>query len=154
MVDVLYLWAQSPKAVAASTGLVSAEQITKPEVPADDAGLDAWCEYPRQMVLWIDWQHDVEAWRGSVEDRLEGLEAITGLIPEILERLPAPTITPAHQNKVKYYVSQLSQSTGQHPATIYSTLYTAFNVPRYQELLEAEWEQVERRFQSQLERKR
>ncbi len=50
---------------------------------------------------------EVEAWRGSIEDRLEGLEAITGLIPEILERLPAPTITPAHQNKVKYYISQL-----------------------------------------------
>jgi hypothetical protein len=34
------------------------------------------------------------------------------------------------------------------------SLYTAFNVPRYQELLEAEWEQVEHWFQSQLERKR
>jgi hypothetical protein len=52
------------------------------------------------------------------------------------------------------YVSQLSQATGQHPTTIYSALYTAFNVPRYQELLEAKWEQVERWFQSQLERKR
>jgi len=55
---------------------------------------------------------------------------------------------------VKSYVSQLSQATGQHPAAIYSALYTAFNVPRYQELLEVEWEQVERWFQSQLERKR
>lgn len=153
VVDVLYAWAQSPKAVAAPAGLVPAEQITKPEVPADDAGLDAWREYHRQMVLWIDWQHDIEAWRAGVEDRLEGLEAITGLIPEILERLPAPAITPAHQNKVKYYVSQLSQATGQHPAMIYSRLYTAFNVPRYQELLEAEWEQVERWFQAQLGRK-
>jgi len=97
---------------------------------------------------------EVEVWRGGIENRLEGLEAITGLIPEILERLPAATITPAHQNKVKYYVSQLSQATGLHPATIYSALYTAFNVPRYQELLEAEWELVERWFQSQLERKR
>lgn len=54
VVDVLYTWAQSPKAVA-TTGLVPVEQITKPEVPADDAGLDAWREYHRQMVLWIDW---------------------------------------------------------------------------------------------------
>jgi hypothetical protein len=106
------------------------------------------------MAAVLEWQMEVEAWREGIEDRLEGLEAITGLIPEILERLPAPTITPVHQNNVKYYVSQLSQATGQHPATIYSALYTSFNVPRYQELLEAEWEQVERWFQSQLERKR
>jgi len=106
------------------------------------------------MAAVLEWQMEIEAWRGGIEDRLQGLEAITGLIPEILERLPAPTITPAHQNKVKYYVSQLSLATGQHPATIYSALYTAFNVPRYQELLEAEWERVERWFQSQLERKR
>ena len=96
---------------------------------------------------------EAEAWRSGIEDRLEGLEAITGLIPDILERLPAPTLTPAHQNKVKYYVSQLSQVTGQHPATIYSALYTVFNVPRYQELLEAQWEQVERWFRTQIEQK-
>ena len=46
------------------------------------------------------------------------------------------TITPAHQNKVKYYVSQLSQAAGQHPATIYGALYTVFKGLRYQELLE------------------
>ena len=84
--------------------------------------------------------------------RLEGLEAITGLIPEILERLPRETITPEHQNKVKYYVSQLSQLTGQHRATIYSSLYVAFNVPRYQELLESEWQQVEHWFEVQFAR--
>src|SRR5713101_9366906 len=72
VVDVLYTWAQSPKAMTASTGLVPVEQITKPEVPADDAGFDAWREYHRQMVLWIDWQYDIEIWRGSVESRLEG----------------------------------------------------------------------------------
>jgi hypothetical protein len=35
---------------------------------------------------------------------------------------------------VEYYVSQLSHAMSQHPARIYSALYTAFNVPRYQEL--------------------
>lgn len=50
VVDVLYTWAQSPKAMTASAGLVPVEQITKPEVPAADAGLmpganitDRWC---------------------------------------------------------------------------------------------------------------
>ena len=51
---------------------------------------------------------EVEAWHSGIEDRLERLEAITGLIPDILARLPAPNITPANQHKVKYYVSQLS----------------------------------------------
>jgi P22_AR N-terminal domain len=41
VVDVLYIWAQSPKALAAPAGLVPVEQITKPEVPADDTGLKA-----------------------------------------------------------------------------------------------------------------
>ena len=93
VVDVLYTWAQSPKALAAPAGLVPVEQITKPEVPADDAGLKAWREYHRQLVLWIDWQHDIQAWRGSVESRLEGLEEVTNLIPEILERLGPQTLT-------------------------------------------------------------
>jgi hypothetical protein len=53
------------------------------------------------MAAVLQWQMEVEAWRSGVEDRLEGLEAISGLIPEILERLPAPTIKPAHQHIVK-----------------------------------------------------
>ncbi len=154
-VDVLYAWAAAPQVrEAPSKKLVPSEPIVEPTRPAADASLAEWHEYYVRMAAVLEWQMEVEAWRGGIENRLEGLEAITGLIPEILERLPAPTITPAHQNKVKYYVSQLSLATGQHPATIYSVLYTAFNVPRYQELLEAEWERVERWFQSQLERKR
>ena len=151
-VAALYDWASSHKAVAAPANLVSSEPITEPTRPAPDASLDEWLEYHQQMVILLEWRRDVEQWRGDVESRLEGLEAITGLIPEILERLPRETITPAHQNKVKYYIAQLSKVTGQHPATIYSSLYTAFNVPRYQELLEAEWNTVEEWFKVQLER--
>jgi P22_AR N-terminal domain len=100
VVDVLYTWAQSPKAMAVPTGLVPVEQITKPAVPDDDADLEAWREYHRQMVLWIDRQHDVEVWRGSVEARLEGPEEVTNLIPEILERLGSQTLTADHQRTV------------------------------------------------------
>jgi hypothetical protein len=67
-----------------------------------------WHEYFVRMAAVLEWQMEVEAWRSGIEDRLDGLEAITGLIPDILERLPAPTITPANQHKVKYYVFQLS----------------------------------------------
>ena len=151
-VAALYDWASSHKAVAAAANLVSSKPITEPTRPAADASLDEWLEYHQQMVMVLEWRRDVEQWRGGVESRLEGLEAITGLIPEILERLPPETIIPAHQNKVKYYVAQLSKVTEQHPTTIYSSLYTAFHVPRYQELLEAEWQTVEEWFKVQLER--
>src|SRR5437660_5963560 len=73
VVDVLYAWAQSPKVTDPPATLVPAEQIIKPVPPADDAGLEVWREYHRQMVAWIDWQHAIETWRGSVESRLEGL---------------------------------------------------------------------------------
>ena len=52
------------------------------------------------MVRWIDWQQDIEAWRGSVESRLEGLEEVTNLIPETLERLGPQTLTADHQRVV------------------------------------------------------
>jgi hypothetical protein len=123
VVDVLYAWAQSPKAVVAPRGLVPAEQITKPEIPTDDACLDAWREYHRQMVLWIDWQHDIEAWRGSVESRLEGLEEVTNLIPEILERLGPHTLSSDHQRAVQKYVQQMHELTGKPYSTLYESLY-------------------------------
>ena len=82
-----------------------------------------------------------------VETRLESIETI---IPNILECLPPPTITLAHQNLIKYYISQLSKATGKSPATIYSTLYTAFQVPRYTDLREDEWGKIEVWFKKQL----
>jgi P22_AR N-terminal domain len=128
VVDVLYAWAQSPKTVATLRGLVPTERITKPEVPADDAGLVAWREYYRQMVLWIDWQQDIEAWRGSVESRLEGLEEVTNLIPEILERLGPHTLTPDHQRAIQKYIQHMHELTGKPYATLYESLKAAFGV--------------------------
>ncbi|MDQ6661992.1 MAG: phage antirepressor N-terminal domain-containing protein [Chloroflexota bacterium] len=151
-VAALYAWASSLKAAAVPTNLFPSEPITEPTRPTPDAAIEEWIEYHQQMAVVLAWRRDMEQWQGSIESRLEGLEAITGLIPEILERLPAPTITPEHQNRVKYFVSQLSQITGQHRGTIYRDLYIAFDVPRYQELLEAEWDRVERWFKGQFDR--
>ncbi len=148
-VAALFAWASTPRAIAAPTSLVPAEPITQPARPAPDASLPEWHEYYLRMAAVIEWQMEVETWRGSVEGRLEGLEAI---IPDILDRLPPTTITPAHQNQVKYYVQQLHQATGKHQAAIYSDLYTAFSVPRYQEIPEEEWDKVENWFQVQLQR--
>src|SRR5260370_14659770 len=104
VVDVLYAWAsQSPKVTDPPATLVPAEQIIKPVPPADDASLEAWREYHRQMGASIDWQQDIEAWRGSVESRLEGLEEVTDLIPAILERLGLHTLTNDHQRAAQNY---------------------------------------------------
>src|SRR5947209_19178902 len=40
---------------------------------------------------------------GSVESRLEGLEEVTNLIPEILERLGPQTLTSDHRRAVQKY---------------------------------------------------
>lgn len=146
--DVLYQWAATSR-TSATAALVPSEQVVKPAIPDQAASLEQWRDYHLKMAAFTDWQLTVEQWRGSIEGRIETIEA---LIPNILERLPEPTITPAHQNQVKYYVSQLSKATGKSPATIYSALYTAFRVPRYQELREDEWDKVEHWFKRQLPR--
>jgi hypothetical protein len=80
--------------------LVPSEPIVEPTRPAVDASLADWHEYYVRKAAALEWQMEVEAWRSGIEGRLEGLEAITDLVPEILERLPAPTISSEHQNKV------------------------------------------------------
>jgi P22_AR N-terminal domain len=153
-VAALFAWAQSPKAIGTPAGLVPAEQITKPTTPADDAGMDAWRAYYQQMILWIDWQHDIEQWRGSVESRLEGLEEVTHLIPEILERLGPQTLTDEHQQAIREYARQLHELTGKPYPTIWEDLKTAFRVAKYANIPELDWPRVVKWFQAQLEQKR
>ena len=95
---------------------------------------------------------DVDQWRGSVESRLEGVEAMTGLIPEILERLGPQTLTPAHQRQVQTLAHQLSQLTKKSYATIYDDLKTAFNVAKYSDVPEDQWAQLDQWFKVQIER--
>ena len=151
VVDVLYAWAQSPKVTDSPATLVPVEQIIKPVPPADDASLDTWREYHRQMVAWIDWQHDIESWRGSVESRLEGLEEVTNLIPEILERLGPQTLTSDHQRTLQKYVQHMHELTGKPYGTLYDGLKTAFGVPRYADIPDQDWPRVVQWFRAQLE---
>lgn len=150
VVAALYEWA----AIHKPQKLVPAEPITRPTSPEPGASIEEWRNYHQQMLAFIDWQADVENWRGSVESRLEGVEAMTSLIPEILDRLPPETITPAHQRQIQVYVKQLGDLTGKHPASIYTDLYTAFAVPRYQNLLESDWYAVDQWFKVQIDRAR
>lgn len=94
----------------------------------------------------------MEDWQGRIEARLEADEALLAFVPEILERLGPETLTPQHQRYVQVSIQQLVKATGKHSATIYNDLYTAFSVPRYQDILEAEWEKVVNWFQVQMQR--
>jgi len=145
-VDVLYQWASTPR-IEAPANLIPEQPIEKPTAPEPGAGMDAWRIYHQQMTEFLDWQISIEQWRGNVEGRLENLEAV---IPTILERLPDPTITPAHQNTVKWYISQWHKASGKPFATLYSALYTAFAVPTYSALREDEWGKIEQWLKKQL----
>ncbi len=152
VVDVLYAWASTPKAATAPADLVPSEPIAKPERPAQDASLTDWREYYLRMAAFLEWQLDIETWRGSVELRLEGLEAITDLIPDILDRLGPETLTTEHQRSVQGLVKRLHDATGKPFGTIYDELKAAFDAPRYQEIREQNWDRVLNWFTIQINR--
>ena len=146
-------------ALSAPEAHVALEPI-KPEPEASDDEKATYYEHLAAWALWMAGQHaqrwrgGIEKWRGQVEGRLESNEAIVDLIPEIIERLGPPKLTDQHQKLVRNYVQQLSRITGKHSGTIYNDLYAAFEVPRYQELLEDGWSKVEQWFKGQIERAR
>src|SRR2546427_8011340 len=91
------------------------------------------------------------ALRGSVESRLEGLEEVTNLIPEILERLGPHTLTPDHQRAVQKYVQHMHELSGRSYGTVYEGLKAAFGVARYADIPDQDWPRVVQWFRVQLE---
>jgi hypothetical protein len=150
-VDALYAWASTPRTIASPAKLVPSEPIAEPVAPGPDASNDDWIIYHQQMLQVLEWRRDVEVWRGGVETRLEGLEAI---IPDILDRLPPQTLSPAHQQQLQAFVKQLHDATGKPYPTIYDNLKTAFQVARYQDIPDAEWDKVANWFRVQLQGKK
>jgi hypothetical protein len=143
--DALYTWAMSIKEETRSN-LVSDQPMVKPTAPSDEASLDEWQEFHRQMVKWIDWKRDMQKWRGSVEGRLDKLEGVTR---RIAQQIGPPRITTEQQNLVHYYVSQLVKVTNKSQQTIFAALKTRFRVPRYDEIPESEWLEVQAWFKRQ-----
>ncbi len=133
-------------------------QPQEPEAEATDAEKAAYYENLAVWALWKAGQHaqrwrgEIEVWRGEIESRLEGQEAMSGLLPEILERLGPEKLTSEHQQLIQYYVGKLHKATGKHQNTIHTDLKTAFKVPRYQDILEDDWPKVENWFKVQIER--
>ena len=65
------------------------------------------------------------------------VEALAGLVPEILERMGPETISLAHQNIIQKSIIRLHELTGQSYGTIYEALHNYFRVPRYTEIPES-----------------
>ncbi|HLW00044.1 MAG TPA: phage antirepressor N-terminal domain-containing protein [Ktedonobacterales bacterium] len=159
VVDVLYRhFAQKRQQHADPHHLVPTEPITQPALPGHDAPPDVWLAYHEQMVVWLRWQHEVETWRGkvdtwhgSVEHRLEHVEELAGLVPEILERLGPQTLSPAHLRTVQASVNRVHDVTGQSHASIYEELRDHFHVGTYKEIPEDRWADVMAWFQARLQ---
>jgi hypothetical protein len=157
--NVLYAhFSQKPAALPAPVQAIVPSAVTQ---PAPEAPALEWADYHRQMAAFYQWKATtdtridvLEEWQGEVEAQLEEHKQILNLVPEILERLPPETLTPKQQQLVKYYVEQLVKATGKSRGAIYNSLYTAFSVPRYQDIPAVEWDKVERWFQVQIERAR
>ena len=161
--DVLYKHFAQTKALPEA---VRAIVPVEPTAPAPDAGALAWADYHRQMASLYEWkaatdtrldrieerQASIEEQQSEVQSRLDEHRRVLAFIPDILDRLGPEKLTLDHQKLVRYYVQQLSKATGKHSGTIYSNLYIAFHVPRYQEIPESEWENVVNWFRIQMER--
>jgi antirepressor protein len=150
--DILYRHFSQPRhALPTPATLVPELPITEPERPTQDAGSEMWITYYRQMAAWLEWQADIETWRGQVESRLEGVEEITRLIPELLERLGPQTLTPEHQATVKAMAGRLHEVSGATYGSIYGELNTAFHVGKYSDIPDAEWPEVATWIQRRIE---
>ena len=156
--DVLaeHFAAKQRPALPQPDALVPSEPITKPLRPADGADRAAWIEYHHAMEAWLRWQNDVDRWRreheqhysalaarqSALEDRVESVEEVTRLIPEILERLGPETLSPEHQATVKNLAKRLNELAGFSYATIYGELNAAFHVGKYSDIPAARWPDV------------
>jgi hypothetical protein len=134
----------------APSTLVPSEPITRPVEPGEGAPLADWREYYRAMIAFLDWQEDIETWRGNVETRLEEMEELTRLVPEILDRLGPATLTPAHQATVRASVKRLADLTGASYGSIYADLGASFHVAKYADIIESEWPRVAEWFRARI----
>lgn len=160
--DVLYRHFSQPQQVAlpappqpplqAPTTLVPSEPIERPVAPPEGAAPDSWIEYQQRMIAFLEWRQDVEAWRGGIESRMESVEEMTRLAPELIERLGPATLSPEHQQSVQAYANRLAELTGAKHAAIYGELKDVFHVGMYKEIPESQWSEVAQWFQARIRR--
>jgi hypothetical protein len=106
--DVLYRhFAQRQPTLPPPSQLVPAEPVQEPVRPGTDATLDDWQAWRQAMRAWMDWQDDVDRWRrdmgqrqGALERRVEAVEEVARLVPDLIERLGPATISVEQQHRV------------------------------------------------------
>jgi hypothetical protein len=132
-------------------------QPQEPEPGASDAEKSAYYESLAAWALWMAGQH-AQVWRDQVQTQLESLQvqleagkAVTDLIPEMLVRLGPPTITPEQQGSIRGMVQRLAEVSSVHPNSIHWQLSQAFQVAKYQQILESQYEAVCHWFNQRIE---
>ncbi len=133
--------------------------------PSPEAPALAWADYYEQLAVlyrhqaayeaqlaYVDARLDEQQGQiGELHSRLEGMEEVTRLVPEILERLGPQMLTPEHQATVKHMAKRLNEVSGISYATIYSDLNAAFHVGKYSDILDARWTEVTAWFTTRIE---
>lgn len=150
--DALYRHFSQPQQLALEppADIVPAEPLERPTAPSQDAAASVWIQYHRQMAEFLEWQQDLEQWRGDMEARMESIEEVTRLVPEILERLGPATLSPEHQRSVQIYANRLSELTGAKHAALYGELKDVFHVGSYKDIPESQWADVAQWFTARI----
>ncbi|HEV2458203.1 MAG TPA: hypothetical protein VGS80_07535, partial [Ktedonobacterales bacterium] len=71
------------------------------------------------------------------------------LLPELLERLKPPTLTPEHQAALRAGVTRLHEA-GMTYGAVYAELGRAFQVASYRDIPESRWDDVAAWFRERL----
>jgi len=139
----------------AAQASVEVSAITK---PLSDAPAASWADYYESLSVLYRRQAAYEAQLayvdeqiGELHSRLESVEEVTRLVPELLERLGPQTLSPEHQSTTQEMVKRLHDLTGYAFSTIYSDLNRSFHVGKYSDIPDAQWAQVATWFQQRID---
>jgi hypothetical protein len=147
---------------AASLGsAIAHEWQRRPEETADSL---VWAEYLERLAALYrrqayfesrleyveDKTHDQDERLESLLKRVENLEAGGAMLPELLERLGPERMRPEHQEIVRRWVGELHHHSGLDYSSIYLDLNADFQVERFSDIRESEWEQLEEWFRERI----
>jgi hypothetical protein len=148
---------------AASLGSAIAHEWQ--QMPEETAGSLVWAEYLERLAGLYRRQahfesrleyveakaHDQADRLESLQKRVEYLEAGgTIMLPELLERLGPERMRPEHQEMVKRWVGELHHLSGLAYTSIYQDLNADFQVDRFSDIHESEWERLEEWFRERI----
>src|SRR5215469_10239411 len=153
-----------PDDSVSATSLGSAiahEWQRRPEETADSL---VWAEYLERLAALYRRQahfesrleyveartHDQDERLNTLQKRVEYLEVGGTLLPELLERLGPERMRPEHQEIVRRWVGELHHLGGQDYSSIYQDLDADFQVDRFSDIGEGDWERLEAWFSERI----